>query len=198
MPLRSMILLIALGAVVVGTPAARSESYCIACQGPDATYRCVVADTPEGGPPDPRNQIRCVKELATAGQHQRCSVERFSASGCEGPVRVIANAALDAPEAGVPPEGGSAAPGEGTAPPSGVAKDPLSNPVPPETPKSPSTVAEVAHDTAQATKKGLDGVSSAVTTSVEKAGDGIKDAGSAIGSAAAKTWRCLKSFFDDC
>lgn len=88
-PLR---LLLPILAVVVAASSARAESYCVACFGPDAIYRCVIAEAPASAPPDPRNQVLCIKQLAKSGAHARCSVERFSTKGCNGPERIISPA----------------------------------------------------------------------------------------------------------
>ncbi|MDX2307285.1 MAG: hypothetical protein NW216_03500 [Hyphomicrobium sp.] len=186
-------------AAIVAASGADAEGYCIACEAPDAIYRCVVAGTPAGSPPDPRNQILCVKELAKAGAHARCSVERFTTENCKGEVRTIANAAesnptvvgTPTPPAGTNGEGADLpleAPSGGggtavrvdpdlTAATDGASEGQAEQKV---EEKKPATVVDIAKETAEATKEGIDGT------------------GKAIGDAAKKTWDCLKSLFGDC
>ena len=171
-------------------PRAWAESYCIACYGPESIYRCVIAGEPETAPPDPRNQVQCVKQIAKAGGHSRCSVERFSTSGCNGPERIVSKDEAvplqpveDAAQGETPV--GAPAVEEG-----GPDVSPSSEP--------PRTVEELAKTTAQKTKKGLEDVGSTVKTTTEKAGETIGGVGSAVGDAAKKTWNCLTSLFGDC
>jgi hypothetical protein len=173
----------------------RAESYCVACFGPDAIYRCVIADAPAGAAPDPRNQVQCIKQLAKSGAHARCSVERFSTKGCDGPERVIQPSAAAIPLTQPPPAAATqAAPlsstGTQTEP---VPVEPAQEPAGP-----PQTVEELAKTTVESTKKGLGDVGSSVKTTTEKAGEKIEDAGSAIGKAAKKSWDCVTSLFSDC
>ena len=196
--------------VLLGTFPAAAESYCVACFGPDAVYRCVIEGKPEGAAPDPRHQIQCIKVLAKQGGHTRCSVERFSTEGCTGAIKVIDPTAAPMPLA--PPPSEAAAPGlEGPA----KAAVPAGLPPAPEPPPAvaapadsaagaqpagepPRTVEELAKSTVQSTKKSLDTVTGTVKDTTQKAGDQIEGVGSAIGSAAKKSWRCVSSFFNDC
>lgn len=178
---------------------ATAEGYCVACFSPDAVYRCIVAGRPESAPPDPAAQIRCIKELAAEGKHARCSVERFSAAGCNGPEKIITAAPLASP----PPAPANTTPASGPnskaaqPAPSDAGADPAAAPDEPGD-KPPRTVEELAKSTADKTKKSLESVGDTVKKSTETAGDQIEGAGSAIGNAAKKTWNCLSSFFDDC
>lgn len=183
--------------LLAAAPAA-GEGYCVACFGPDAVYRCLIDGRPENAPPDPGLQIQCIKTLAMEGKHARCSVERFSTAGCNGPVRTIA-----ADPAGVPPapeampapkaETGVPRPA-GTAP----ADPPAEEAETANDAGPPRTVEELAKSTAASTKKSLDGVSETVKDTTKKAGEQIEGAGSALGNAAKKSWNCLTSLFSDC
>lgn len=189
---------------VFGAQPASANAYCVACFEPDAVYRCMVKGQAEGVPPDPRHQIQCIKELAQQGGHARCSVERFSAQGCDGPVKVIdPNAAAVPPPVDQPAEVQQ----DQLDPPAAVVTgdpehgdtQPVEEEAAPAKPKGPPrTVEELAKSTAESTKKGLEDVGKTVTDQTKKAGDQIEGAGSALGNAAKKTWDCLSSFFGDC
>lgn len=191
---RSKLLLTVL-ALMTGTANARAESYCVACFGPDAIYRCVIADTSSSAPPDPRNQVQCIKQLAKTGAHARCSVERFSTKGCNGPERIISPSTAAIPLTPPPPASATGAP-----PPASPGAD--TEPVPaehvPEPAGPPQTVEELAKSTVESTKKGLGDVGSSVKNTTEKAGEKIEGAGTAIGNAAKKSWDCVTSLFSDC
>lgn len=181
-------------ALLTSTVSVRAESYCVACFGPDAIYRCAVADAPAGAAPDPRNQIQCIKQLAKQGGHARCSVERFSTAGCNGPERVI-SPTQDAvpltpqPEVTASPTPEAVPESDGEASPVAPANKPA---------QPPQTVEELAKATVESTKKGLDDVGTSVKKTTEKAGEQIGGVGSAIGNAAKKSWDCVTSLFSDC
>jgi hypothetical protein len=187
-----LFLLASLGGVTAALPAT-AESYCVACYSPDAVYRCVIADAPSSAPPDPRNQVQCIKQLAKSGGHARCSVERFTSAGCSGPERIISPAVSALP---VAPPAQAEVPSREPVPPGAVSGSaaPDGNGVN----EPPRTVEELAKSTVETTKRGLDGVSGSVKTTTEKAGEQIEGVGSSIGQAAKKGWHCLSSLFSDC
>lgn len=191
---------------------AAADGYCVACFEPDAVYRCLVEGVPAGAPPDPRHQIQCIKHLAKQGGHARCSVERFSTAGCNGPIAMIdpANDAIPLGPAPQPaasaetplpeksetgPVAPAAAPSQPEITPDAPASDALEQP---GTSAPPRTVEELAKNAAESTKRSLDTVTGTVKETTRKAGEQIEGAGSAVGTAAAKTWNCLSSFFTDC
>ncbi len=192
---RSSRLLLTTLAVVSSAASARAESYCVACFGPDAIYRCIIADAPAGAAPDPRNQVQCIKQLAKSGGHARCSVERFSAKGCDGPEHIISPAAAAIPLN--PP-----LPATATQPVPPISPGTDAEPIPLEPAQQPAgppqTVEELAKTTVESTKKGLGDVGSSVKNTTDKAGEKIEGVGSAIGSAAKKSWDCVTSLFSDC
>lgn len=170
---------------------ALAEGYCIACQEPDATYRCVIEGASGGAPGDPRNQIACVKDLAKAGGHKRCSVERFSTDFCRGELRTIANSAAGlsaqpasgaAPATGPQPALSVPAGGSGAVPvdPDLMTAGPKQVESKPAEPTEPVTISDLTADTAEAAKQSLD------------------SAGAAIGNTAKKSWDCVTSIFSDC
>lgn len=177
--------------LAVGGPAA-AESYCVACYGPDAVYRCVIAGAAAEAPADPRHQVQCIKQLARAGGHARCSVERFSVEGCTGPERVIDPASSTIP----------LAPRAAETEPAPAAGPPLPGDTPavaaPDPAAPPRTVEELAKTTVENTKKSIEDVTGTVKQSTEKAGDQIQGFGSAVGNAAKKSWDCMMSLFSDC
>jgi hypothetical protein len=187
---RSLTIAPLLLAITAQIPAS-AESYCVACYGPDAVYRCIVADTPADGSPDPRNQVQCIKQLAQTGGHARCSVERFSTGGCNGAEHVIQTAR------GLAPAAASPAPSEARTQPSPAAEDPATASTA-GTSQPPRTVEEMAKGTVESTKRGIDDVTGTVKSSTEKAGEQIGGVGSAIGTAAKKSWHCVSSLFNDC
>jgi hypothetical protein len=180
-------------ALIAGTGTAGAESYCVACYGPEAVYRCVIAGVPATGAPDPRNQMQCIKQIATSGGHARCSVERFSVTDCQGTEKVISadaaipikkpsNPGLEASERAAPPDASNT-----------TKSEPVSTP-----PQPPRTVEELAKSAAANTKDGLSEVGGTVKSTTEKAGEQISGIGSAVGKAAQKSWHCLTSLFSDC
>jgi hypothetical protein len=170
---------------------ASAESYCVACYGPDAVYRCVIADAPAEASPDPRNQVQCIKQLAQTGGHARCSVERFSTGGCNGPEHVIQT------KMGLAPAATSPGPTEARALPAPAVKDPAASSTA-GAGQPPHTVKEMAKGTVESTKRGIDDVTGTVKATTEKAGEQIGGVGSAIGTVAKKSWNCVSSLFNDC
>lgn len=181
-------------ALALSAVTAAAESYCVACYGPDAVYRCVIADVPASAAPDPRNQVQCIKQLAKSGGHSRCSVERFSTANCAGPEKVVSTATA-VPIAGPQASGDPADPSASKA-----ADDIAGNPVEPVAPPSatPRTVEELAKSAAATTKESLNEVGGTMKSTTEKAGETIGGFGSAVGNAAKKSWNCLTSLFNDC
>jgi hypothetical protein len=183
-----------LATLIAGLSPAIAESYCVACYGPEAVYRCVVSGAPAGGAPDPRNQVQCIKQIAKADGHARCSVERFSTAGCTGPERLISPAAAAVTITPVPGETAGAAAGPEPSP---THNAPAVEPAAKED-QPPKTVEEMAKTTVENTKRGLGDVGSSVKSTTKKAGEQIEGVGSAIGDAAQQSWNCVKSLFSDC
>lgn len=173
---------------------AQAAEYCVTCTDPAAMYACVVGGTAADAPPDAREQMLCITEIAKSGGHGKCSVPRSAPKPCPGVLKIIA-----APAGGAP-AGASGAAGE-TAPPKaapeaqttpqsdGAATDgAMTAETPAEPPaKPPRTVEELAKRTVQSSKDGI-----------SKAGESVGEAGSAVGEAAKKTWDCVVSLFSDC
>jgi hypothetical protein len=77
----------AAGLIACGGPfaAADEASYCITCTGPDQTYVCKVVG--EDAQPSDALKLYCVIRTAKEGNHASCSAERSSA-GCKGVEKV--------------------------------------------------------------------------------------------------------------
>lgn len=168
---------------------ASAQDYCVTCTGPDAKYHCIIGG---GGSPaarSSRGQILCITQLAQSGGHASCSVSRTSSEPCEGQVKTVM---FPTDEPGTPPMAETlppASPPPATAP-SSAQPPALTEGAPPPTEapqQQPSTVGQIAKDSAN----GLKQAGEAVTSTVDKTGK-------AIGHAASKTWKCLSSFFGDC
>ena len=193
-------------APVVLRPALAAE-YCVTCAGPAAMYACAVEGDAADAPINPRMQLLCIQELARQGGHETCSVPRSAPQPCPGVMRMVAAPADVAP---IPSAAQPANAGPAAAPSPGEGQEAAQEPAPaPEADagnipaaggkkKEPRTVEELAAQTVEASKKGLQKAGDAVTGTAEKAGDKVGEAGSAVGTAAKKTWHCLSSFFSEC
>ena len=137
-------------AIVLGlaVPASASESYCVSCSGPQASYLCEV-DIPDGVVPTQSPQLYCAYRLADEGHHASCASRRADATSCQGEPRKLSygGPSLSAPSSTMAP---AAAPVEPAAPadatttgpaPSDVATEPEVDPA-----ASPEPVATVDDD----------------------------------------------------
>ncbi len=199
--------------MLVSGPATATE-YCVGCSGPDATYRCQIEGASASGPADPVSQILSINKIATEGGHERCSIERFSKEGCDGPVKVIAgNSGVDAvstgddtvpgsaPDPSAAPTNDTPAKAEDATPAAdGNAKPAVEAAAEPKAAddKPPQTVEALAKQSMTSTKENLDKAGNAVSDGAKKAGDQIEGAGSAITAAAKRSWTCVTSLFSDC
>lgn len=149
------------------------------CTGPEATYRCAVAEAAGSMPSavlqraDRALKYLCAVELARQGHHEKCKARRQSAEPCIGPTRYVS---LER-EPDVPPGAAGATPGS-------------------EGP--PRTMLELARRTAGASEEQMKKAGDAVKGSASSAGEKLEQAGDAVGGAMKKSWRCLASFFKDC
>jgi hypothetical protein len=188
-------------ALLAAAASAVAEEYCVVCTQPGATYRCVVDDPVPTTAVDARSQMICITELAKEGGHESCSVRRAASGPCEGVLRTVSPPLADPPEpieeaapstlppADVPPP--AVPPAVTEMPPPAMPEATPAQEVEHKKSKEPKTVEELAKQTLESSKKGL-----------EKAGDAVgstaESAGSAVGNAAKKTWTCLTSLFQDC
>jgi hypothetical protein len=169
------------GLVLALPSAAAALEYCVTCEDPPAMYRCVVDGTADGPGKDPTASLHCISEMAKLGKHRTCSVSRGAPFPCPGLTTIVQQPkSLPSTGEAEPP----ATPMDGPAAQS--APEPHSSPAD-KSAKVPRTVEELADQTVKSSKDGL-----------EKAGEQIGNAGSAIGTAASKTWNCLTSLFTSC
>jgi hypothetical protein len=167
---------------------ALAAEYCVTCEGPAAMYRCMVAGTPDGPGTNASHSLYCISEMAARGRHENCSVSRGAPHPCPG---LVANVAQPAGKAPAPPPDAAA-----EAPKPDAAVSPAGASAPPG--KVPRTVEELANQTVQSSKEGIQKAGEAIGGTAKKAGEQIGNAGSAIGNAASNTWACLSSFFTNC
>ncbi len=155
-----------------------AQEYCVACNGPDAVYRCVIDQAvPQGMP----LKMLCLGEMARQGGHATCAVRGGTVFDCNGPIRRIdakaANQALaQPPPASAPPAASSSAPPAAVQP----SLHPDQKPKPPPVDEPPKTVEELAKRVSKSS------------------GENLNKAGSAISNSTAKAWGCLTSLFKSC
>lgn len=203
-----------LGAVLSGSIAgmatqAAASDLCVACLGPDATYACAV-DNASLANDDPRLRLYCITELAKAGGHSSCAINRAETSPCAGERKLLAAPAgfnFSSPavtaEPALPLSNASPTSTAGEAPTSG--SSPATLPSPPQqttvVPKSeapPKTVQEMVEKGAASTQKTIEETGEGAANAAKSTGTAIENAGKAVGDAAKKTWTCLTSLFGDC
>jgi hypothetical protein len=80
----------AIGASLGLTCEAAAQEYCVVCEQPQATYRCVIGDARlAGGQP---LQTFCVSTLTRDGRHQGCRIKSGTVFDCDGPIKRLATA----------------------------------------------------------------------------------------------------------
>jgi len=182
-------------AIANASLSASAQEYCVACTGPEATYRCVIE---QAVPTGMTLKMLCVGTLAREGGHDTCAVRGGTVFDCNGPLRRLdARAAASGlsrfplgPNDGDDPNAAAKAvapPGSKDRPPSGA---PLASEVPaksgsdpnakPASTAPPQTVEQLAKQ-----------VSRSSTATIDKTTD-------AIGAATRKTWRCITTLFKSC
>ncbi len=205
---RKLVLAVACALGLAG-PTAASE-FCVTCSNPNASYACTV-DNQIGAAGDAALKLFCITEIAKAGGHSSCAVDKAKVAPCEGQKHALkVPGGFDEliPGAGSAPVTGAAPPASGTSPP--AAASPAAGTAPggadtahgatttiPKT-SPPATVEQAVKDSAQATEEGLEQSGQAVSDAAKSAGNAIEKAGSAVGDAAKKSWNCLKSLFSEC
>lgn len=117
-----------------GVAQSLAAEFCVACDGPPAQYTCQFDDT-VANVDDSRLRLTCITELARAGGHAACSVDRTRTPPCGGEVRHMA----------LPDGGGPLIPGVGPGvggP--GVGGPGIAGGGPGETPETPAAAPGVA------------------------------------------------------
>jgi hypothetical protein len=174
-----------------GTPeaAAAFDELCVVCSGPQAVYRCTIADRERmpGGSKrvEKAAAYLCVTELARSGGHQRCSIRTDINFGfCEGIERRISVEQALAPAPAASPTGPPA--GAAPAQPVDAAKQASTEP--------PRTLEEMARRTAAASGDQLKKAGDAA----QSTGNALQSAGKAVSDAMGKSWQCVTSLFQRC
>lgn len=161
---------------------ATAQEFCVACNGPDAVYRCVIDHAvPQGIP----LKMLCLGTLAKQGAHATCAVRGGTVFDCNGPIRRIdaraANQALAQPPA---PPATAVQPGAASPPVAAggqaLPAQPEQQPKAPPSNEPPKTVEELAKRVSKSS------------------GESLGKAGSAISDSTAKAWGCLTSLFKSC
>ena len=184
--------------VVFGVTPIGAAEYCVTCSAPAAMYACVVQGSLPDAPPDPREQLICIAELANSGGHDTCSVPRSAPKPCPGVLKIVAPSSAVPPPA--PPQAEADSWPADVMPSDNAGGVGAANPnvPPPAKPNAPRTVEELANETVKTSKQGLEKAGNAVTGTAKKAGEQVGKAGSSVGKAAKKTWDCVVSLFNDC
>lgn len=183
-------------AVLLAGGTAAASDYCVTCQQPETSYRCVTNDGREGPGKDQREALHCITEIARRQGHGSCGIENTAAGTCLGqPIAVDVSGVgtLAKPETPVAPADGRvpAAPAPGLEPEPSRQTD--VEPAAPGDPDEPSVAAPI-EDTAQEPAD----EPAEQPTLLEKSQQNMEKAGKAIGNAAKKSWNCMSSLFNDC
>lgn len=183
--------------VAIASGPASAAEFCVTCETPSAHYNCVLPG-PAADPSDTRLKLWCITELAKAGGHASCSVDRQQQAKCEGAVKAIAlpngyelgPAPAEAAREQTPPAATAAPPAE--------VGHSTAQTVIPKTQTQPSPQKQPENDPAITKKASPESDNTASETAAQAAGSTLNKAGKAVGDAAQKTWTCITSLFGDC
>lgn len=188
------------------------------CASPDAHYACSFEGVTAGAE-DPRLKLLCITELAKAGGHATCSVDRKQLTPCPGETKKLAmpdgmDLDSDTAEKPGPPADPNAAATAGkpasdtkATKPETVVPKTVGTSVAPATPPNPAaakpeappkTVQEMVEKGSASTEKALQDSGEAVEGAAKSTGNVLQKAGKAVGDAAKKSWNCITSLFGDC
>lgn len=197
----------ALLALSAAAPAEATE-LCVKCTGPDANYACVVGDT-SNPTLDTVAKFYCITNLAKAGSHASCSIDRNVTAPCPGERRNLPIPAfLNGSDDGARPDGvpatkqdhSSLQTQDATAAPNGAAGAPPTQPAQdaPAKEAPPKTVEEMVEKSGLSASDGLSQTQKTAGEAAKSASTALEKAGSAVGGAAKSSWKCLSSFFSKC
>jgi hypothetical protein len=162
--------------IVAGSAGAGAQEYCVACTGPDALYRCVLDNAGPGQTPS--LQLFCLTSIARDGNHAQCAVKRgVTVFDCNGPVKRVSMAALEAAKATAQAQPGVQSP------------QPQAQ-VPGQAPAQqgePKTLVEAMQRAKAASDRQW-----------TKTGEQMKEAGQKTGDFFKKTFTCIGSLFTRC
>lgn len=178
---------------------AGSETYCVACKGPDRSYTCRV-DTSKANPGPKALQFYCIVKTAKDGGHKSCSAKRQAASNCKGALRTYTYKGPSLSPRAQQAVGNALAPAGG---------DPAGN----ASTDKPKTLMQVGTRAVKASGRGLRNSGQAVRKAAGRTGQAIggatknagqrvsgaaRSTGSRVGTAARTAYECVKSLFRDC
>ncbi|MGD9784894.1 MAG: hypothetical protein AB7E80_13745 [Hyphomicrobiaceae bacterium] len=163
-------------------PPLRAEErvLCVACEGPDAHYRCITGDGPAESAAGDR--LACIRDIARSGGHATCAVSSRATTDCEG-----SEWRIGAPHDALSPAATTAAHAEPAA-----ARD-----RPPGVLPAEPSAGQSGNETVVAKGVPREGAGQGDAPPTGAA-SGIAKAGEAVSSTAKKTWRCLTSLLSDC
>lgn len=173
---------------------------CVICEGPAVRYACTFNDS-TAQPGDSRLRLLCITELAKAGGHASCAVDRTAQGACGGTVKVLALPDGGLPPALQPPAAANALPTTATGTPAAqlpATPQPTAGAEPAHSDAPPKTVQEMIAKGTVSASKSLEKTGEVAAESAKSTGTAIESAGTAVGNAAKKTWNCITSLFGDC
>jgi hypothetical protein len=204
------ILATAVALAVTAGPVSASESYCVSCTGPSASYRCEVT-LPVGVVPSQSPQLYCAYRLAAEGGHASCASRRSGAAPCPGDYRQLAYTGPSLVAPATATEGDVSAPVD--AMPASVELDDDDLAPPGESPAgaddpAPKTLVELTEQVGKAISGSVDG-DEAAKDAAPITDDVTEDAfqtdmeppqstSEKITSAARTALNCLASWFEEC
>jgi hypothetical protein len=191
--------------------AANSTELCVKCTNPDASYACVVGAS-SNATLDTVAKFYCITQLAKAGSHASCAIDRATAPPCPGERKELPIPAFleDGGAASKLPDKSASDqhPGDvgtrpATAPIAGATSagppvhDQQANP-PPAAEQPPKTVQEMVEKSAKTAGAGLSETQKAAGDAAKSTTTALEKAGTAVGGVAKNSWKCLSSFFSNC
>jgi hypothetical protein len=194
---------------VAADPASASESYCVSCSGPIASYVCEVS-LPDGVVPSQSPQLYCAYRLAAEGGHASCASRRAGVTPCPGDYRHLAYEGPRLLEPATPAESDAPA-GFDAAPSMAVTEESAVAPSSEAASEVGDTEAKTLVELTEQVKEAIDGSSDEAETEKDAARvtDGIVEGSSAapaepastadkIAGAAKTALNCLASWFAEC
>lgn len=154
---------------------AAAQEYCVTCTGPSATYVCAIEGLSAQAAAGMQGQVLCIKQLANAGRHEQCRIDRHASTICQGPLRTASPAAGD----------------------ESIPAQPAALPATPRQTPPAGNPANVAQDAIQpATVPG--GAATDPAPGGPAQWSVLKKTGDNIGQAISKSWSCVTSLFSNC
>lgn len=188
--------------VAIASEPVSAGEFCVTCEAPSAHYNCVLPG-PAADPSDTRLKLWCITELAKAGGHASCSVDRQQQAKCDGTVKTIA--LPDGYELGPAPTPADVArdqdtpPAAAATPPAEVGHSAAQTVIPKtQNPPAPQRQPDDPSITKKTPAESVNTATESAAEAAQAAGSTLNKAGKAVGDAAQKTWTCITSLFGDC